>query len=520
MENNNSEKNNLNNDIEILETNDKENVEVLEIGKKSNDSINLDSDLNLKKGKSKLVKILIACIAVIVILVCGFIAFREMVLLNKKNIINGQVNSFFNMLSEKMDELENNALKVDFENDSVGLEGKLSFSSDYSDDQIDLSKLSEYSINYNGAIDIKNNKASFDANLQRSNEKLLSIASYMFENVLAIKSDELSYATYKYTFDKEIKDINLNNVFNYNDIKILVNKAGESVKSSINENNIIKENANKTINGNKMNLVKISYTYDLNEIIQNIANSYKEDSEVISILANIAGVSEDEVKEALDKVDTSSSEKIYVTVSSYNDLIFGTLKELVLEFNSEDETLSITFDKNNSNNSYSYYSNEIEGVKVNGNIDLDNNILTMNIIADDTTINLSFKKENNNKSIIEINAVSNDVIIDLVINNETISESQSKTNNTSVIVSIYADNETINLSVNSEIKLTKDVTPEEISLDYATDISLISENEIAYMEYKLESIITRILSDFVNNNYYSTYNTYDDINTYDYANSL
>ena len=347
--------------------------------------INVDSKLNVSNGKSKTKTIIIIAVAALAVLIGGFFLFRSFFLLNKKTVIGAQVDTFFNMLTTSIDGIEKDILPINYSTESVGFEGKLNFSSNYKGSMgyydIDLSNLEKYNLVYSGALDIKNNNMSLDASVNKDNEKLISLVSYVVGNVATFKSEELSYSTFKTTLPKEVKDINLDNTFNYTDLKTLIKKTSEIVKKSVNESNIVKENAKVSVNGKEISAVKFSYTYDLIDLENTIINAYKEDSEILSILAKISNSDESNVKDKLNKIDTSKSKKRYAKVTSYNDTLFGSVKKFEIIFNQEGEekTVNASFDKLENKNAYSYVVTIDDDCTITGEINKDTKTVTLNL---------------------------------------------------------------------------------------------------------------------------------------------
>ena len=110
-----------------------------------------------KKGNNNVV--IIAAVAVVAILACLGLLLPSL-LMNKKQLVSHEIGVVFKEARKSLDKLDKNSLKYNLDSDVVGITGNVSFDSDYKDSDIDLTKLKNYKISYEGVIDKKNNKAS------------------------------------------------------------------------------------------------------------------------------------------------------------------------------------------------------------------------------------------------------------------------------------------------------------------------------------------------------------------------
>ena len=108
-----------------------------------------------KKKKSPKIFI-IGAVAVVVIGVLFFL--YNSVFQNKKVIVQKEITTIFDSFINTVKEIDKQTIDIDFDKDKVGVEGSLSISSNFKSQEIDLSKLKDYSFKYNGVI--KNTKSN------------------------------------------------------------------------------------------------------------------------------------------------------------------------------------------------------------------------------------------------------------------------------------------------------------------------------------------------------------------------
>ena len=187
---------------QILTSTGIQNENVMQSFSPLNNSDNVSSlnDLNQEqslpkvepKPKKKAPIILIIIIAILLILGTVF-CFYNFYLLNGERIIDNNVKKIFAIINEYADNIDKNTLKYDIDKDVIGVEGSFKVSSDFKNDDIDLTKLKNYSFNYNGVIDDNNNKISSGISLTKNNDSILSIDGYIDNKDLLIKSEQLCF---------------------------------------------------------------------------------------------------------------------------------------------------------------------------------------------------------------------------------------------------------------------------------------------------------------------------------------
>ena len=448
---------------------------------------NIPEPINKKKKKLKLIIIII--LVLLVLTVGGLFFYKENVLLNKKTIIKNSIVEIFNVLNTKVDEVNKNIFQFDSNEESLGIDGTIEVDSNYKDDNgFDLSKLKDYKINFNGAIDVKNNKLSGTVNLKNNtnNNDLLTLNTYINGKYGLVESSQLSFYAYNYAINKEIKDINLNNKDNYDNIKRVINRTRDVIISKINENNITRDNVETSVNGKNVTYARFTYKININELTNDILKFYITDTSMLNTLSSITGINNDELKNYIQNIIDNNKGTETINYEIYVDGLFGKFKQLVI-YNTNDSKTNIKLF--NTDNGYKYEFNSNNNRTFGGNYS--NNIF---MIEKDKDNSVSLEKFNDNQY--KINCKSNlfgnnyDVSANIKINKEN-----DKQNIELSVNLLFGNNDNQNnINIKSNINIYKNGTIRPITAFITKDISTIDETELDNIMSKYNNIISNIFN--------------------------
>ena len=441
-----------------------------------------------KKKKSPKIFI-IGAVAVVVIGVLFFL--YNSVFQNKKVIVQKEITTIFDSFINTVKEIDKQTIDIDFDKDKVGVEGSLSISSNFKSQEIDLSKLKDYSFKYNGVIDKSSNKLSGSITLNKKDNPYLALNTFMNGKTLFLQSEELYSKVLKTTLDKEIKDYDFNSL-EMNKITTLLEKTRDIVKNSVNEKDIKKSTVSKDINGKKQSVNKVSYSLNYVQLVKDIINGYIKDKEVLKILSDISGEEVDDIKESLQEelkyIDDSDE---VIMIDSYHDKLTSSVK--LIEISREGLVFSIT--KLNDLEKFSYKLDDQELLI--GSYDKKKEELKFETTTEDNRMEFVLKKKKENSYSISMTAVidesrySLEATIDNKVTKDTIE------NNAEVTLHLDVDGEKISTEIKSTSKLSKAGTVKEINGASAVDVNSITEEDIYAIENNLLTKVQSILMDIM-----------------------
>ncbi len=437
-----------------------------------------------KKGKSPL-PIIIAIIAIVGIM--GLL-FLPKLLVSKKKIVENEITTVFTAAKKSLKEGEKNILEYDLEKDSLGLNGSLTIDSNYKNGDIDLTKLKNYKIVYQGAIDKKGNEASAQLELLKGTKNLIAIDSYTKGKNVLLSLGDIYKKGLTTTLEKEIKELDLSKTKNTKDIETLIEKTEKIVKGTIKDENITKTKEEKEINGKKDKYTKIEYKINLNEFSKEVLTAYQNDSEIITILANLTEQTEKDIKDLLkDAIDNIDSKEDLLIINNYVKGFNNELKEIEII----DDESTIIIDKDG--NIYKYRM-ENAGEKIfSGEYNSKEESFTL-----ETELGMSLKMTTENDSkIISFNYKqgSTSLALDAKIQNKVKGATQE--NNIEIKISYKSDSDNISATLQNDLTISKNQKIEKINKTPTEDIDDLTEEELqditlAFYE-KIEDLIYDIM---------------------------
>ena len=461
--------------------------------------------LKKEKKKNKFLKPILIILVILFIIGGGLFAYKEIFLLNKKSIIQNGVVYMFNILDNSLDKIKSNTLSFDTSNDSIGMDGTITMSSNYKKDGIDLTKLKDYSITYNSAFDFKNGKMSMNTSLNKNDSSLLSVASYISEKLGLIESNQLSLYTYRYNLNTDIKDFKFN-TNNFDDYKRIINKTRDITKNFIDENDISKDSVSTTINGKKSNYTRFTYSLNAQKYLYTILKEYSNDENTLNSIARLVGLDSSMVKESFisltDEYDEAKNIENKLSFEIYVDSIFGTFKQLVIY---NPKNLDEKFTLYQIDNGYKFelksFNNSIFGEYIGKRLNIYND-----------NLKISYEEINNNQSMLSIDYKDNDYHINIIADMKSNINDEKKNDKYEFSFLFEYNGSSIDFKINIDNNMYKNATVKEIVPFFTKSIDEVDQYEIQNIENKFMEIMDNIIKDI-----YPSYNTFNPYNNYSYS---
>lgn len=459
-------------------------------------NIKLDDEEEVE-NKKKIPKALIICIGVLALLGVLFFIYN-ITFQNKKVIVQKEVTTIFDTFIGAIKEIDNKKLDIDFDKDKVGVEGTLNVSSNFKSTEMDLSKLKDYSLKYNGVLDKNNNKLSGTISLNKNNSKLLSADAYINGKTLLFQSAELYNKIMKTTMDKELKEYDFNQTLETENITKLLEKTKNIVKNSINDKNITKSSVTKEINGKKQSVNKVSYRLDLNQLEKDIMNGYLKDEECLKLLSNISGEEVKDIKELINEsLKYYGDEKVEILVDAYTDKLTSSLKllEIVKELGDANNSIVFAITKNSDNYKFSLKAANQE--LLTGSYDKKKEELKVETSSYGMRLEIVLREEKEESYYLSLNmsAENNRLSVEAKIDNNKTKESLE--NNTKVSINADIDGEKINADITSTYKISKSGTIKELNEASAIDMESIPDEDYDVIEGNLLEKVQKIIMDIM-----------------------
>lgn len=451
-----------------------------------NNSVESSIDISSKKNHKKAIKVtIIIVVALLILSIVGLFIYKENVLLDKKNVIRNSVIKVFNSLENGVDNINSNILPINANEETVNIDGTTKLSSNYKDEEIDLSKLGSYDFKYNTTVDLKNNKLSGIINLNKDNNVLISLNTFINGKHGLVESKQLSYYAYNYNIGRDIKEIKIDNTNIYSNIKKIISRTRDITLNKIDENDITKDSVEDTIASSKSKFTRFTYKVNVNDYINNVLKFYITDTSVLNTIAELFNTDSASMKRTIQNIIDSNKDSETIKFEIYLDSLFGTFKQVKIYNEKEPNKYFRLYQVNNG------YEFEVfeQDVLINGTYS--NN--SLNIYSD--ALKIEINKINNNEYKIYIKYSINDSY--MVLENNIKTNINDNKQNIALNTSInYGNNDNnISFNVDNDININKNGTIKPMTSFITKDLSTIDENEATDIEYRLDYIISSIVND-------------------------
>lgn len=428
--------------------------------------------LDKKDGKKSKAPLFIA-LAIIVVAIIGFVVFAlPMFSPSGKTVVEQEINMFFDALQKGIEKSEKRVLDFDLEKESLGVTGTFTVDSNYHDSSIDLRKLKDYKVNYQGVISKQDNEASMKLSLQKNNKDFMAIDGYVEGKEMFISLGDLYSKTITGTLPTEIKDIEMSKQQDLEDMKVLLEKTKQIAKANIQEKNITKEKVTK----GKETLTKVQYKMNVPQFTKDLLEAYQEDKEIIKILSKMTQLSEKEItdgiKETIEDIDVESDHVLVMDI-----FLKGMVSEVEeMHITAEEYVLLISKDKDQYLYSVQYEGEQLfEG-------DYNPKEETFTLKKDDMLLVNVTSKNGNDKIYVSFSEGDTKLIVDVDIQNSVIKTTQE--NKVTALISYQASGENIKATFTNEMKIDKNQKV----------VSIPKNNTISYenMENDMENITLKV----------------------------
>ncbi len=446
-------------------------------------------DMPKKKGGFPVIGIVIGLVVLVVLGVLGFVVFSK-VIMNDKKIIETEVSSVFKTVKDFYNEAEKSQLKIDADKDAIGFEGNLKVDSNYKANGIDLTKLKDYEINYNGVLDKKGNELS--AAFQLSNSKnIIDVALYGEKDKVYIDLKDLYKKVIEVDLDSEIKDIKITDV-DSKDIEKLIDKTEKVTKEFIDSKNITKKKEKKKLIGVEKNYSTIIYRIDTNKYLKKVLESYRYDEDILDILANLTNQKkfevEKQIKELENNLDDYSDNK-EVEVKTYLDGFISKVK--AVEFESEGSSILIEYDKDKA-----IITGTVEGKKAfYGDYTYKNKELILDSEIDDTKGNITLKLKSIND--IKGSFTWKTSGIKLGVNLESLITKKRNVQNSEIKIDVTynAGSENFKANIINKIELSKNAKVEKVDTKNTIKTDEMKDSDVNSIMSKLYQKLGNVITD-------------------------
>ena len=432
-------------------------------------------------------------VLVLLVAVGGFFGYQ--LFFNNKAVVETEIKTLFKATNSGLDALLKNTTNIDSSKNIVGYTGTLTIDSDYAADGIDLTKLKNYKFTYSGASDSKTNSSSFHGTLNNAYGPYIDIKTLTKDNTAYVQLGDIFGKVIKVDTETSIVNANIDRTAQIQASKILIEKTEPILMEYVDESKIERTSEEKNFNGKEKKYNKISYAINLGDAEKYIAQKYLDDKEIIAALSILLEQSEDEVKETLQNVNSSTSDdnKI-IMINAYKNTL--SLKAEAMEIisysndNTDSKSVIELTQKDNGTNFRLLNAN---------NDELANGVITedeFHMYNKDRTIELNAKFDDNNIS------------GNYAINSSNVSmnvDFNSKNDNNKVDqvlkLSITANGQTMNITFNNQMEVTTEAVVENLDTTYAVTAEQITPEERQYIANQLQQKIAGLENDLITAQY-------------------
>ena len=298
----------------------------------NNDSDNFMS-LN-ERGKKKHWPVIAI---LLLVLLLGFGAYYYSgIAHNSKTLFSKYVSKLYEVTLDSIDEVNDNTLDIDLNKDILNLESSVNLKTDVKMDELDLSKLNDYTFNSNILLSLKDEKMYSNLGIDNKGNDFFDIEFLLNKSELLLSSKEIFDKVVKIPLEEEfsfdLSELEEMKVLNLDDIKYIVNFHKEYTLEFLDK--LEYEGSSEKVND--QSVYKSTVTIDANvlkEYYEGFINKIINDSKMLEIL-NKLDVSKEDVQTDLDYVKEAKVENNFqIVLNLYtNHITCGFVKlEVVLD---------------------------------------------------------------------------------------------------------------------------------------------------------------------------------------------
>ncbi len=288
---------------------------------------------NSKKNKTTI----FVCIGVLVVLLIGLAVWYFVFKTPNKNVYETVVQQVFTNVKESLEEAKQNSVEVDYKEDVVFNEGTLQLETDVTE----LEGINEYSFDYEFGLDMQNKRADLYLAMinENSDNTVLDGAFYIDNDTLYIESQKLFSDLLSTPIDLTM-DLPTTTI-SYDTIIRLVDTTEEAVLKFIRESTITINDAERTIDSETKKVKDHAFVLNseiFRRLVVEVTNSYMNDASLLSEMASLFQVSEEELKTSLEELQKEENYEGTgeVTLHIYTEGSKNTIVAFTLEADGEE----------------------------------------------------------------------------------------------------------------------------------------------------------------------------------------
>lgn len=348
----------------------------------------------------------------------------------------------------------------------LGIKTNLTLTSDYANASLVVDYLENK----------EDKKSKLNLDLSLNEEKLLSVDGVLANNNVYLYAKDIT-PTYYYT---ALEYVSVLSSLKGNDYDKIMSLLKDTVKDSIDDDDIKKDKVEITYNGKTKKVNKLSYAITnklVSDIITNYINALEKDKHLLENIAGYIGKTTDEVKNELDNFKKELTYDKVEIGCYYNVYYYGFNKIVKYELVDVDNKPILSY-QIDGKEKIDFYANEV-------------NIISLEVTNNKTQYDFSgfiINTEENNEKIefngnvkgdtLTLMLVKDEVTVKLVITSTIDIKESNYIYKTKIDLSIISSDEEVSigtLDINIEYYFNEKV---DVDLSNSVDISLITEEDI------------------------------------------
>ena len=348
----------------------------------------------------------------------------------------------------------------------LGIKTNLALTSDYANASLVVDYLENK----------EDKKSKLNLDLSLNEEKLLSVDGVLANNNVYLYAKDIT-PTYYYT---ALEYVSVLSSLKGNDYDKIMSLLKDTVKDSIDDDDIKKDKVEITYNGKTKKVNKLSYAITnklVSDIITNYINALEKDKHLLENIAGYIGKTTDEVKNELDNFKKELTYDKVEIGCYYNVYYYGFNKIVKYELVDVDNKPILSY-QIDGKEKIDFYANEV-------------NIISLEVTNNKTQYDFSgfiINTEENNEKIefngnvkgdtLTLMLVKDEVTVKLVITSTIDIKESNYIYKTKIDLSIISSDEEVSigtLNINIEYYFNEKV---DVDLSNSVDISLITEEDI------------------------------------------
>ena len=425
---------------------------------------------NSKKNKTTI----FVCIGVLVVLLIGLAVWYFVFKTPNKNVYETAIQKAFAEVKETLEDAKQTSIKANFAEDVIFNEGTLQLGTDVPE----LEGLNQYAFDYELGLDAKNESANLYLGLvnDSSDTTVLDGNFYIMNDTLYMESGKI-FEGLLFTPVDFVMEMPSTTV-SYDTLIKIVDTTESAILKFVRESTITTSNTEKTIDGQAKKVTDHAFVVNgevLKRLVTEVTNSYINDASLLSEMALLFQMSEEELKANLEELqkDENYEDMGEVTFHIYTEGFQNTIVAFTLE---ESDVEVITGTVNGDDFKATM---ESEGTSL--TISKTKEEVAINIQSDGSSVAIGYNKvsatEGTITLIIQDGESGTRMNGTLNISSQKESDTRANTTMTGSII-MEADGQSIELTVNMQNRMSvNEKELADIDTNSARDASTLTEEE-------------------------------------------